>query len=175
MVACSGNNDVREKAAAAIQQPAATKTPNYQHKNIADKLIVSGQELKGKKGDNLCMNITVLDCEGILSMQYSLKWDPKLLTFQHVTDFRLAYLTDKNFGTNRTKDGILTSLWYDESLNGITLDDGDPIYQICFQLVGDAGQAATIEFKDQPTPFEVVNVNEKVIPLEGRAGKITIE
>lgn len=176
-MACKQENEVREKAAAAIQQKSVPSNVLNadNHKQIASTLELTAQQLSGKKGESICMNIAVRDCKGILSMQYSLHWDPQLLLYERVGEFKIPYLSEKNFGLNRTEQGILTSLWYDESLEGISITDGDAIYQVCFQLIGNPGQQATIAFKDEPTPYEVVNIKEQVISFKGNDGLISIQ
>lgn len=148
----------------AYVPPKATQNPLT--------LGVSNQRVKS--GSPVCLDVQVADFDQLLSMQYSVKWDPAMLQFKNIQNFQLAGLGPEDFGAHRATEGILTSVWIDESLQGKTIADGATIYQICFQVVGSAGQSTEVNFSDGPTPFEVVNLKEEVVDIKGVAGRVTI-
>ncbi len=129
----------------------------------------------GKTGSAVCVNLSATAFRKIISMQYSLKWDSNALEFVQVRNFRLPGLTQENFGTTKTKEGILTFAWIDNSLKGVDLPDGTPIYQICFKIKGKAGMTSTIALSSKPTPFEVINSFEQYIQLVGVPGKVVVK
>ena len=108
-------------------------------------------------------------------MQYSMGWDPAILQFKNIQNFGLPYLGDENFGTHITDQGTITSVWIDNSLKGVSLNDGNAIFQVCFDVVGDAGQSSPFTFKEDPTPFEVVTAKEEVISINGIDGLVRVE
>ncbi|MBK8880597.1 MAG: hypothetical protein IPN74_19430 [Haliscomenobacter sp.] len=125
----------------------------------------------GKTGSTVCVNLNATALRRIISMQYSLKWDSNALEFVQVRNFRLPGLAQENFGQTKTKEGILTFAWIDNSLKGVDLPDGTPLYQICFKIKGKAGSAATISLSPKPTPYEVINTFEQYIQLVGGVGE----
>lgn len=129
----------------------------------------------GEVGETVCVPVTVADFQGLLSMQYTIQWDQRYLEFSGVQDFGLPWLSESNFGTQLSKDGLLTVVWIDNSLQGVTRADGQPVYQLCFKIKGGRGQAAFIGLTEKPTPFEVVNRQEKVLPLQAVAGSIQVK
>lgn len=128
----------------------------------------------GKTGTTVCVNLNAAAMRKIISMQYSLKWDSNALEFVQVRNFRLPGLTQENFGLTKTKEGILTFAWIDNSLKGVDLPDGTPLYQICFKIKGKAGSSTTVSLSPKPTPFEVINAFEQYIQLVGVAGKVVV-
>lgn len=128
----------------------------------------------GKTGTTVCVNLNAAAMRKIISMQYSLKWDSNALEFVQVRNFRLPGLTQENFGMTKTKEGILTFAWIDNSLKGVDLPDGTPLYQICFKIKGKPGSATTVSLSPKPTPFEVINAFEQYIQLVGVAGKVVV-
>ena len=129
----------------------------------------------GKTGTTVCLNLNATAMRKIISMQYSLKWDHNALEFIQVRNFRLPGLTLENFGQTKTKEGILTFAWIDNSLKGVDLPDGTPLYQICFKIKGKAGSAANISLSPKPTPYEVINAFEQYIQLVGVSGKVVVK
>lgn len=143
-------------------------------KAVQNPLTLGVANERVKSGESVCLNVQVADFNQLLSMQYSVRWDPKMLKFEKTTGYKLGGLGPEDFGAHRTQEGILTSVWIDENLQGVTLQDGATVYQICFQAIGTAGQNTEVGFSDGPTPFEVVNLKEEVVDIKGVSGKVSI-
>lgn len=143
--------------------------------NSTQELTILADHQTAKKGEEVCINISVADFTNLLSMQYSLIWDPEVLTFEKAQSFKLPYLGTNNFGTNQKDKGVLTFVWIDNALRGVNLSDGTVIYQLCFRVTGQIGTGSEIKFSPQPTPFEVVNVKEQVIGLNGVSGSVVVQ
>jgi len=126
-------------------------------------------------GEEVCVDVSVADFRNLLSMQYSLVWDPEVLSFENVQGFKLPNLGMNNFGANRTEEGILTFVWIDNTLQGVNLSDGTVIYQICFKVKGKTGSGSEIKFSPEPTPFEVVNIKEEVLGINGVSGSVVVQ
>lgn len=137
-------------------------------------ITLIAQNMKGNQGEVICMGIAAGDFKNMLSMQFSLSWDPKVISFQEVRNFTLPYLSRDNFGAHLREEGILTCVWIDNALQGITLDNGDPVFEVCFTLNGPKGSVSAIDFSESPTPFEAVNFAEEVLSITGIQGKIEI-
>jgi hypothetical protein len=138
-------------------------------------VTLSAGRTSGAVGSSVCVNVSVGGFRKIISMQYSMKWDPQVLELTGVKDFRLPFLNQENFGLSKAKAGQLTFVWIDNNLKGITLPDGSPVFQLCFRVKGKAGTAGAISFSNQPTPYEVVNVYEQLLQLVGIKGEIKVK
>ncbi len=132
------------------------------------------RDQRAKSGQQVCMDVNVKDFRRILSMQYTLKWDRKVLKFQEVKGFNLPGMTVRNFGQNRVDMGLLTLSWYDQDLRGISLTDGQAIYQLCFEVTGNTGSVSSVQFDGKPTSIEITNTAGEFLELNGMSGTIRV-
>jgi hypothetical protein len=104
-----------------------------------------------------------------------LRWDPKVLEYTGVQNFKLPFLTKDNFGVMGIKKGFLTVVWIENNLSGATLADGSPLYQICFTVKGKTGSSSSVSFSPTPTPFEAVNSKEQLAKVTVVNGSVTVK
>lgn len=126
-------------------------------------------------GEIICLNISGANFRRILSTQYSIQWDPAVLTYTGLTNFKLPYMTKENFGAQAVDKGIITCMWIDNSLKGVNLVDDSSLYQICFKVVGKSGSTSAIKFTQKPTPFESVNLEEKLVTIQPVSGAVKVK
>jgi hypothetical protein len=126
-------------------------------------------------GEVICLNVTGSNFRRILSTQYTVQWDPAVLTFSGLTNFKLPYMTKENFGLQSAEKGLITCMWIDNSLKGVNLVDDSSLYQICFKVVGKSGTASGIKFTQKPTPFESVNLEEKLVTIQPISGNVRVK
>ena len=157
------------------QSPTGTRTAYVAPQATQSPLTLGVSNERVKSGEEVCLNVQVADFNNLLSMQYSIKWDPAVLQYVKTDNYQLEGIGPQNFGDNRTAEGLLTGLWIDNSLQGVTLPDGATIYQICFKAIGKAGQNTEVTLVDGPTPFEVINLKQEVVGLKPVAGRVTIQ
>jgi hypothetical protein len=84
-------------------------------------------------------------------------------------------MTKENFGVQAVDKGIITCMWIDNSLKGVNLIDDTSLYQICFKVVGKSGSTSAIKFTQKPTPFESVNLEEKLVNIQPVAGSVKVK
>jgi hypothetical protein len=140
----------------------------------ADDLTLRVSERETQTDDYLCVDIEVDAFEEIIAMQYSVQWDPAILHFEEVTNMGLPGLGEPNFGLHLKDEGLMTFVWLDNTLNGVSVPDGSSIYQLCFEVKGPAGTETDITFVQRPTPFEAVDVRENVLEIRGESGTVYI-
>jgi hypothetical protein len=155
--------------------PVGVREANSNMPEKAGALTLVAPRVNAQSGQTVCGTVTVNDFDEIISMQYTLAWDPKVLKFSKLQKFELPMFGMENFGTHLVAEGMLTSVWIDMSLEGISRSPGYPIYEICFDVIGQPGTSSPIEFRQTPTPFEVVNAKEKILELNGVAGAINVQ
>ncbi len=173
LFACKNDssNQIRTQAAQNVIQAQADLDASTAP---SKELIMAIQEKTANKGENVCLSVSAEGFSGLFSMQYSIRWDPKVLRFQKVDKFNLPWLTVDNFGLHLTDEGLITSVWIDNELKGISVKEGDEIYQLCFEIIGESGQESEVSIAKDPTPIEVVTSEEKVIPMKTMPGKVSI-
>jgi hypothetical protein len=49
------------------------------------------------------------------------------------------------------------------------------LYQICFKVVGKSGGVSSIKFTQKPTPFESVNLEEKLVTIQPVSGNVKVK
>lgn len=126
-------------------------------------------------GANVCLDVTARDFNDIIAAQYSMKWDPAVLAFQKVTGFGMPSMSDQNFGTQQTGNGILTFLWYDPQVQGVRVPNNAVIYQVCFKVTGESGDKTYFRFVNKPTQIEVGDASGTVIPLNALDGTVRVK
>jgi hypothetical protein len=156
-------------------KPELGQRKPYQPPKAGAELQLSFPDQKAQAGAEVCLPLRAKGFKDLLSNQYTIKWDAKVLAYKELKDFKLPGLGMQNFGTNRTDQGIMPSVWIDNSLRGVSMPDDGPLYTICFKVVGQSGQSSTVSLVDQPTAFEVVNVQEKIVDLSPGVGTVTVE
>jgi hypothetical protein len=94
----------------------------------------------------------------ILSLQFSMTWDPTVLEFIEIKDFDLPTTGgDLNFGTTNTFAGILSFAWIDPDLQGVDKSDNTAIFKVSFSAVGQPGDTTTVAIANAPAVIEAVN------------------
>lgn len=169
------NNNQDASAGSGKNSPIGVREANTNLPAMEGALTLILSTEAAAKGETVCVKVSVNDFEDIISMQYTLAWDPAIIRFNRIQSFGLPMFGQDNFGTHLTQTGLLTSVWIDMSLKGVDLTEGSSIYEVCFDLIGEPGTGTSIEFKQNPTPFEVVNAQEKLLELNGVPGAVNIQ
>lgn len=106
-------------------------------------------------GQNVCIPITVEDFNSVGSMQFTIEWDPTILTFSNVGAFRSDMPDISEFSFNLFQPGVLTFSWADLSFTGVTIPNGESIFDICFDVIGELGDCSPVAMTGSQTPIEV--------------------
>ncbi|GJM32373.1 MAG: hypothetical protein DHS20C18_13740 [Saprospiraceae bacterium] len=109
-------------------------------------------------GSNECLDITVANFVNVGSMQFTITWDAEILDFTQVANFNPAMpnLDASNFfEVNPGVDGVLTFSWNDLSFNNVTINDGEVLFQLCFDVIGALGDCSPVTISNSPTPIEI--------------------
>ncbi len=107
------------------------------------------------------VDLKVVDFTNILGAQFSVQWDPTVLTFHSVENFGIDDMSpEENFGATSASEGRLGFLWYDESLQGMSLEDSTILFSIKFEVVGEPFTASEIVFGSQPSAIEIADTED---------------
>ena len=90
-------------------------------------------------GETKCFDVTVEDFTDIITMSFSVHWDPSVIDFVNVGAFNGTMgVNAGNFDITMADNGTLTFDWANNGepctnmAPGVTLPDGDVMFQICF-------------------------------------------
>jgi len=110
-------------------------------------------------GATVTASVTVSGFDGVGGAQFSLQWDPTVLSYVSLGNFGINYLAAGNFGTTPalTTNGEVSCSWDDQSgsATGTTVSDGTVMFTISFVAIGSAGSASSLALVDVPTRRQV--------------------
>ncbi len=137
-------------------------------------LEVIGSDETVAPGGSTCVDVSVNNFDNIVSMQYSMHFNPAIVEFTGVQGLNLPGLVASNIGANNAGNGDLTLSWLDPNVSGVTVPDGTVIYQICFDAIGTSGQTSPFSFDGTPTQIEVIDGNNDPVTLVPDNGSVTL-
>jgi hypothetical protein len=132
-------------------------------------------DIHGLPGDTVCVDVTVENIPSLLSMQLSIAYPEGPLDFLAVNNFQLPGMSAANFGVQGMPGippGRLTISWFDPTLNGAVLVDGDVLFSICFKITAPAGGNNFIEVVETPTSIEMVDAGGNVFSFDEVTGSV---
>jgi hypothetical protein len=156
-------------------QPTPSANPKDARPKTAGTISLGVTGGTTEKGKQTCVAITAKNFKAVVSMQYTLKWDPKVLKFKEVRDFSLPGLNADSFGKHILDKGLMTHSWYDANIKGITKGDGETLYEICYEAVGTAGSKSAVQIVDAPTIIEIANANSEFFTLDATPGTVLVK
>lgn len=140
-----------------------------------DDLSFSASITTAEQGDNVEVNISASGFVDIVSVQFTIRYDSTVINALGVGDFGLPYLSSTNVAyAPQQQEGIIGFAWFDESLLGQTLSDGDVIFSITFKVVGDPGTSTDLIFGGEPVLIEVTNVDGLIVEPSFNDGSVMV-
>jgi len=124
---------------------------------VADQSVTTGSEI--------CLDVKTQDFQKILSMQYTMNWNPNVLKFKEFGELNLKDLNASNFNTQIAAKGSMPLSWFDQDIKGLTMKDGSSIYQLCYEVIGAAGSSSRFIFTNDPVTIEISNAGGQILPL----------
>ncbi len=106
-------------------------------------------------GDAICVPIRAFGLVDLLGLQFSLDYDPALLSFTGLAPNPAIPML-----VNNSAPGDIRVTWSDLSGNTITIPDGGIIGEFCFEVLSTT--PATVAFSNLPIPSEFIDENGAV-------------
>src|SRR5687767_4984794 len=104
-------------------------------------------------GNQVIYDVCVEDFVDVIALQFVISFDTSVLKFDTVQNIIVPGMTmEGNFFADSA--GHLFNVWLDLSVDGVTFEDGELIYQIVFDMVNDT--FGTVCFDQDSIPMEVV-------------------
>ena len=129
-------------------------------------------------GEIIEVNFEVDNFIDIISVQYSVNWNPAVLEFKTLKNFNanVPGLSPSVFGTpqNLLDQGKFTLAWIESSITPITIADGSLFFTIEFEVVGSECQSSIVAITDDPLEIEVAEVGEVPVGLITNNGSVSI-
>jgi gliding motility-associated-like protein len=117
----------------------------------------ASQETVGA-GGQAWIEVSVLNFNSIISMQFGMTYDATQLQFVSLTpNPNVPGLALSNFNTGGP--GVIKVSWIDPNVAGVTLPDSTLLFTVCFTAAGPVGSTTPVNFGSVPgLPVEVVKV-----------------
>ncbi|MGK7393484.1 MAG: FG-GAP-like repeat-containing protein [Candidatus Cyclobacteriaceae bacterium M3_2C_046] len=128
-------------------------------------------ELNGSPGSEVVVPVYVENFSNILAIQLTLEWDASVLTLLNTELYGIASITDTHFNTNNPD--YLTLSWDDQTLAGESLNDGDILFALRFQIQGLEGSFSPVFINAAgATGLEIADTNFQSLPVEVSPGQV---
>lgn len=108
-------------------------------------------------GSQIVVPVKVKNFQQLISAQFSIKFNPAVLTFAGIEQFGLDSLGLGSFGLNQSSNGILGFAWSQPNLQPASRPDGHVIFALRFTVSGAGGSFSAVRFDDDPVVIEFVN------------------
>jgi hypothetical protein len=103
-------------------------------------------------GNQITYDVSTGNFTEMVAMQYSITYDPDVLSFVALENLNLLALDAGDFNTNIP--GSVLNVWLEPTLQGVSLDDGTVIYQIVFEMLD--GEPGVVCFSEDPVVSEFI-------------------
>ncbi|MEY3050645.1 MAG: hypothetical protein RLY31_430 [Bacteroidota bacterium] len=130
----------------------------------------------GTPGEDVCVDFTVQDFDDITAMQFTVTWEPSVLSFTGVGNLSLPGLDAGSFLTAQAGSiGVVGVDW--SSPGGVSQPDGSTLFSMCFQVVGDPDQCTEVSIQEVPWPvnIETTTSNNTDVGLNGQPGQVCVD
>ena len=145
---------------------------------ISAQVTVSTSDMTGEINDQIDIPVVVNDWQNVVSAQFSVNYNPDVLEFMFVHSLGLPDMTEVgNFGTptspNPTPEGIVTFSWYDPSVSGVSVNDGNSIFILKLKVIGEGDPL--LAFTGEPTAIEIMHLDGNELDVDFEIGQITVD
>lgn len=173
--AATTGNQTQTASTAEQEQPKVGSQTPYVPPKAKEGIFLSIDDQQIKPGASFCVDVKVRDFNEVVSLQYTMNWDPKVIRFKELKGFSLKDMGPNNFGAQKAAEGFIGTSWFDMDVKGITVPDQSVIYQVCFEAIGKTGTSCNIQFSGKPVAVEISNSKGELMGFEARRAAITIQ
>ena len=132
----------------------------------------SPEESLVDSGDPVCLDLELMDFTDILSVQFTIQWDPGVMDFQNITGLNASIpgLDMGDFDLSQAANGIITLNWSNgqpcnTATSGVTLPDGSNFFTLCFVASGVYGNHTIVDIVDDPVDMVVKRLSANCIDI----------
>ena len=117
----------------------------------------------GAMGDTVCVDLTVENFTGVSSMEWRTRFDPSVLRYVSIDLTTSALnggvdgdlLNSGDFNLVQGDNGYITIAWANGPPQGVTLNDGDILYTICFEIIGEPCETSILATNGNPNVITI--------------------
>ncbi len=139
------------------------------------QVIFSLGSQSGINSSKVVIPVTVQNFTDIATVQFSVNWDADVVNYMAAEDYAFNSITGTSFGTSSVDAGILRFSWNAVEVESQTLNNGDTLFSIRYNIVGQEGESSLIEITNDPIAIEVTDLNYEEKEVTVNSGLIEIE
>jgi gliding motility-associated-like protein len=124
-------------------------------------------------GAEICVDVTVDNFVNVGVFQGSVAWDASVLRYTGHRNFNPA-LPAAQSDFQRPSPDTLSFIWFEPNFQGVTLDDGAVLFQLCFEVIGELGESSPLVFVNRPTPVEIGDGDTQNLGFILLAGQVNV-
>ena len=149
---------------------------NSYNPNIAKQMFVDSVRFYTENKNVLpasvvSLSVKVKHFQNISGLQFTLKWDPSVLSFKTAS----AGVISCNIGQSQATQGELYLNWIEPNGSSISLNDGDTLININFDVIGNIGTSSLFAIvSSNTTPIEVSDNNLNILDVKTSNGLIKV-
>lgn len=140
---------------------------------LKGSLVARMGDAKARTGETVCLPVELSNFNQLIGLQYTMRFDSAALRFTSVRNFGLPGYNTANFGVRFAERGVVSTLWHDTSLRGVTKPADTKVFEICFENLQPKGQTTEVRFSDGPTSFEVIQADMQQMRFVYANGQVT--
>lgn len=143
----------------------------------AEQPIFNITSLDANPGEIIEINFNVDNFTDLLSVQFSINFDPAVLDFRALKNINPSVpgLNANSFNVvDFIDEGKITLAWFESALNQVTIPDGSLFFTIEFEVIGVPCDNSIIAITDDPLDIEVSEDGNVDIGLVSNNGLVTV-
>ena len=122
-----------------------------------------------------CVKVTAEDFNNIQGFQFALAWDASELNYTSVENLNLQGLTNLNFDVSNTQSGILPVNWTSPATDGVTMADGETLFEVCFNSDAAPVTTTVVTFVGVPDQISAADQFRRDMIVEVNNGSVVTE
>lgn len=127
-------------------------------------------EYNVRSGEEIIVPVKVRDFNKITGYQFTLTWNARVIRLLEVGNKSL----NGYYGTRDMGEGILTTSWYDEMTEAITLGDDATVFELKFRVIGNASAQSEIRIGSEATESEAYNEHLDFLNIVSTNGVVKV-
>lgn len=149
---------------------------------ISAQITIFATDHTVEPDEEFIVDIRANGFEGVVGCQFSLSWDTTLFRIQDADNLQEAGNLNEalessfeNFNVSKADSGFVGFLWFDPSLEPLTLPDNTTLFSLTFKVVEEESTVDSVRFGTFPISVEFADANETILPVDFMPGTITID
>ncbi len=121
-------------------------------------------------GGEIIVPVKVKGFHNVTGYQFTISWDSETLELTDVANRSL----NGYYGKQKASEGFLTTSWDDEIAKGVSLKDGETVFELKFKVIGKNGSFSEIKIGSEMTAGEAYNEHLDLLDVRSTNGIVKV-